>query len=273
MGMDLKRRVATALLLLPLAIALVLFAPQDAFALGAAAVFVVAALEWAPLAGWGAGARPWLYALGLALALAATWWFAFELPPVGRALLATGLAWWTLALVWLVGRWPLPTGAKLLAGLLTLAPAWYAVVTLHGLRSGPALVLLLLLIIWAADVGAFFAGHAFGRHKLAPEVSPGKTWEGALGGFVLAALVAGVGATLLGFALGSFVLLALVTIAASIVGDLTESLLKRQAGAKDSGVLLPGHGGVLDRLDSLFSAAPVFLAGWLLIVGSKGGGA
>lgn len=269
MGMDLKRRVATALLLLPLAVALVLFAPTTMFALAAAAVFAVAALEWAPLAGWGAGARPWIYTLAVTLALVAAWSFAFELPAVGRALLAIGLAWWTLALVWLSGRWPLPTSAKLAAGLLTLVPAWYAVVTLHGLRSGPALVLLLLLIIWAADVGAFFAGHAFGRHKLAPKVSPGKTWEGALGGFALAAVVAGIGATLLGFAVGSFVLLALVTIAASIVGDLTESLLKRQAGAKDSGVLLPGHGGVLDRLDSLFSAAPVFLAGWLLL----GGGA
>lgn len=269
MGMDLKRRVATALLLLPLAVALVLFAPQDAFALGAAAVFVVAALEWAPLAGWGSGAKPWLYALMLMLLLAATWAYAFEQPAIGRAVLAAGLGWWTLALAWIVARWTLPSGVKLVAGLLTLAPAWYAVVTLHGLRSGPELVLLLLFIIWAADVGAFFAGHAFGKHKLAPEVSPGKTWEGALGGFVLAALVAALGAELLGFALGDFVLLALFTIAASIVGDLTESLLKRQAGAKDSGVLLPGHGGVLDRLDSLFSAAPVFISGWLLL----GGGA
>jgi phosphatidate cytidylyltransferase len=269
MGMDLKRRVATALLLLPLALALVLFAPHEAFALGAAAVFVVAALEWAPLAGWGAGAKPWLFALALLALLAATWSWAFEQPAVGRAVLALGLLWWTLALAWIVARWMLPSGVKLIAGLLTLAPAWYAVVTLHGLRSGPELVLLLLFIIWAADVGAFFAGHAFGKHKLAPEVSPGKTWEGALGGFALAALIAALGAELLGFALGDFVLLALVTIAASIVGDLTESLLKRQAGAKDSGVLLPGHGGVLDRLDSLFSAAPVFITGWLLL----GGGA
>ena len=269
MAMDLKRRVATALLLLPLAVALVLFAPHTAFAVGAAAVFTVAALEWAPLAGSGAGAKPWGYALCLLLVLAAAWAFAFERPTVGRAVLALGLAWWTVALVWIVGRWTLPGGAKLIAGLFTLAPAWYAVVTLHGLRSGPELVLLLLFIIWAADIGAFFAGHAFGKHKLAPEVSPGKTWEGVLGGFALAALVAGVGAALLGFAVASFVLLALVTIAASIVGDLTESLLKRQAGAKDSGVLLPGHGGVLDRFDSLFSAAPVFITGWLLL----GGGA
>ncbi len=269
MGMDLKRRVATALLLLPLAVALVLFAPPAMFAVAVAAVFAVAALEWAPLAGCGAGARPWVYAGNVILLLVAAWLFAFELPTVGRALLAVGLAWWTLALVWIVQRWALPVGVKLIAGMLTLVPAWYAIVTLHGLRSGPELVLLLLLIIWAADVGAFFAGHAFGKHKLAPEVSPGKTWEGVLGGFALSALIASIGAVLLGFAVASFVLLALLTIAASIVGDLTESLLKRQAGAKDSGVLLPGHGGVLDRLDSLFAAAPAFLAGWLLL----GGGA
>jgi phosphatidate cytidylyltransferase len=269
MAMDLKRRVATALALLPLAEALVLFAPTAALALVAAAVFAVAALEWAPLAGAAEGATPWLCALVLLAVLAGLWQFAFELPAVGRAVLAAGLAWWTLALIWLLSRAALPRAFKLGAGLLTLAPAWYAVVTLHGLRSGPALLLLLLLMIWAADVGAFFAGHAFGEHKLAPEVSPGKTWEGVLGGFALSAAVAAVGAWLLGFAVGSFVLLSLATIGASIVGDLTESLLKRQAGAKDSGVLLPGHGGVLDRLDSLFSAGPVFLAGWLLL----GGGA
>jgi phosphatidate cytidylyltransferase len=269
MPMDLKRRVATALILLPLAVALVLFAPNAALALAAAAVFAVAALEWAPLAGAGTGARPWLYALGLIAVLVVLWLTALEQPWVGRAVLATGLAWWTLALFWLAARSALPGPLKLVAGLLTLAPSWYAVVSLHGLRSGPALLLLLLLIIWAADVGAFFAGHAFGRRKLAPEVSPGKTWEGALGGVVLAAAVAASGAFLLGFGVTSFVLLSVATVAASIVGDLTESLLKRQAGAKDSGVLLPGHGGVLDRLDSLFSAAPVFLAGWLLL----GGGA
>ena len=269
MAMDLKRRVATALVLLPLAVTLVLFAPTAAVAVVLAAVFAVAALEWALLAGHGAGTRPWTYALLLLALLFATWTYAFERPVVGRGVLAVGLAWWTLALAWLAWRPALSGGAKLVAGVLTLVPSWYAVVTLHGLSSGPALVLLLLLIIWGADVGAFFAGHRFGQHKLAPEVSPGKTWEGALGGVALAVLVAGIGAKLLGFAVGSFVVLALITILASIVGDLTESLLKRQAGAKDSGELLPGHGGVLDRLDSLFSAAPVFLAGWLLL----GGGA
>jgi len=267
--MDLKRRVATAVVLLPPAVALILFAPTPALALVFGAVIGVAALEWAPLAGAGSERRAWTYAGGVLLLLWATWTFAFDAPLAARALLAAALAWWTFATLWIVRRWPLGHDAKLIAGPFALVPAWFALVALHRLDSGPQLVLLLLLIIWAADVGAFFAGRAYGRTKLAPVVSPGKTWEGALGGFVLAAAVAWVGAGLIGLDHARTVGIAALTVAISIVGDLTESLLKRQAGAKDSGTLLPGHGGVLDRLDSLFAAAPVVLVGWLL----TGGGA
>jgi phosphatidate cytidylyltransferase len=122
-------------------------------------------------------------------------------------------------------------------------------------------LLLALLIVWGADIGAYFAGSRFGRRKLAPRISPGKTWAGVYGALALAALVAAVGGWLLGFdAAGciALVLAAWVTVAASIVGDLTESLLKRHAQVKDSGALFPGHGGLLDRLDSVLAALPVF---------------
>jgi phosphatidate cytidylyltransferase len=267
--MELRRRVATALLLAPPAVALILFAPNFALALVFAALLAVAALEWAPLAGWGGAVRPWLYAGAVGALCGLCWGFAFDRPDLARTTLGAGLLWWAFATAWILRRWALGRAAKLLAGLLVLVPAWFAVVALHRLAHGPELVLLLLLIIWGADVGAYFVGHRFGRNKLAPEVSPGKTWEGVAGGFALGLLVAGTGAVVVGLDLALTLAMGAVTVATSIVGDLAESLAKRQAGVKDSGTLLPGHGGVLDRLDSLFAAAPVFLSGWLLL----GGGA
>ena len=127
----------------------------------------------------------------------------------------------------------------------------------------------LLMLIWVADIGAYFAGRRWGRRKLAPTISPGKTWEGVWGAAAAAAAFALVGAAVLG--VGSrwpgFVAVCMVTVVFSIVGDLFESMLKRQRGVKDSGSLVPGHGGVLDRLDSLLAAAPVFLLGWLVLAG------
>jgi phosphatidate cytidylyltransferase len=119
--------------------------------------------------------------------------------------------------------------------------------------------LFLLLLVVAADVGAYFAGRQFGRHKLAPKVSPGKTWEGVLGGIAAAALMAIVGTAWFEVDVAAFIGVCAVVVIASIVGDLTESLFKRHAGLKDSGTILPGHGGVLDRVDSVTAAAPIFL--------------
>jgi phosphatidate cytidylyltransferase len=142
-------------------------------------------------------------------------------------------------------------------------------VALHGLGdTGPYFVLALFVIIWLADSGAYFAGRAFGRHKLSPHVSPGKTWAG-VGGAVLATLTAAVllvwGGASSGAGLAGLLLLAVVVTLVSIGGDLWESRLKREAGMKDSGSLLPGHGGMLDRIDSLLAAAPVFGLGVHLV--------
>jgi phosphatidate cytidylyltransferase len=188
-------------------------------------------------------------------------------PTVGGTVLAVAIGWWVLAFVWItLAPAFAPRPAAALAGLLTLAPAWYALVHLRlDLADGAQWLLFLLILVTATDSGAYFAGRRFGRVKLAPRVSPGKTWEGVLGGLVAGCLAAAGGAAWFGLPLPSFLLLAVAVIVFSVIGDLTESLLKRRAGLKDSGVLFPGHGGMLDRIDSLTAAAPVLLAGLRLL--------
>jgi phosphatidate cytidylyltransferase len=149
--------------------------------------------------------------------------------------------------------------AAMVAGLLVLVPAWLALVRLHAIA--PNLMLFLLLLVVAADVGAYFGGRTFGKHKLAPQVSPGKTWEGVYGGLIAGALLAVIGVFWFRMSIAPFIALCVVVVIASVIGDLTESLFKRHAGLKDSGSLLPGHGGVLDRIDSVTAAAPLFLIG------------
>jgi len=181
-------------------------------------------------------------------------------------LLTLACAWWLMAFAWLILA---PTrhrpAVALLCGVPVLVPAFLALARLqisaYEHRSGALMVLWLVLLVCAADIGAYFAGRAFGRRKLAPRVSPGKTWEGALGGLLLVALLAWsgagyfavppLGAIAFGCAVGIF----------SIIGDLTESMFKRAAALKDSGALLPGHGGLLDRLDSVTAAAPLYALG------------
>ncbi len=131
--------------------------------------------------------------------------------------------------------------------------------------SGPVLVLIMLVIVWAADIGAYFVGRAVGRVKLAPQVSPGKTWEGVIGGLAAATLAAIVAAGWAGLTIAQGVGLGISVAAISVIGDLTVSMFKRNAGLKDSGRLFPGHGGVLDRIDGVTAAAPLFAieATWL----------
>jgi len=158
---------------------------------------------------------------------------------------------------------------QLLAGLITLIPAWVALMFLHSSpSSGAALLLFLLVLMWVADSGAYFAGRRWGRTKLAPGISPGKTMEGVVGALAGALVCGLIWAGLQGYGgLDSllFVLLCLITTLLSVVGDLFESLTKRLRNLKDSGQTFPGHGGVLDRIDSLTAAAPLFVAGLLLI--------
>jgi phosphatidate cytidylyltransferase len=187
-----------------------------------------------------------------------------ELTWFSWTMLASG-AWWLVALLWIAlapGR--VPRAAAALAGALALLPTWYAVVRIDGhWPQGAQWTLFILVLCVAADTGAFFAGRWFGRVPLAPRVSPNKTWEGVLGGIVLALIVAAAAASWFGVPPVRFLPLCAGAAAFSVVGDLTESLLKRHVNLKDSGRLFPGHGGVLDRIDSVTAATPVMALGLL----------
>lgn len=240
------------------------------------AMFVLAgAWEWSGLTGIGGTPARIFYLILVLLALLGAWWVGRRQDGLLGALLLA-LAWWSAVAVGLTRyrgsadgvTWAVPLRA--LAGMLTLVPAWMALVALHDSGpDGPAWLLYLLTLVWVADSGAYFAGRNWGRVKLAPRLSPGKTREGlygALAASVVFALASGL--VVFRFAsmqMAAFVGLSLVTVLYSVIGDLFESMIKRLTGVKDSGSLLPGHGGVLDRVDSLAAAAPVFLLGliWL----------
>tara|TARA_R110002072_G_scaffold51389_1_gene137848 strand:- start:36020 stop:36829 length:810 start_codon:yes stop_codon:yes gene_type:complete len=267
----LKQRILTALILAPVAIACLFFLPPIGFAVFVGLVVTVGGWEWANFAGISPMGR-YAYAGLIALLLFASYF----LP--GIYLLVLGALWW-IAAFYFMQQYPAATGlwaSKLaisLIGLLVLVPGFVSLLVLKNTSNPNFLILLLFFLIWGADIGAYFTGRAFGKHKLAAAVSPGKTWEGFYGGLVIAF---GIG---LGMLLwlekpdlmqpSGWLFLAgmLLVIMVSVLGDLVMSMFKRNCGVKDSSNLLPGHGGFLDRIDSLLSAGPVFallilLFGW-----------
>lgn len=258
----LLERIVTALLLI-LLLALVLFVLPPALAVIALGVLTLAgAWEWAAFAGLTTHAARAGYAASCAVVMSVLWGVGAT-PSGFEAVMSVALLWWVGAFGWVAfapgrGR-PLLAGA---AGIAALAPMWVAMAHLYASgQRGLELVLFVLLLAWAADMGAYFAGRHFGRTRLAPRVSPNKTWEGVLGGLAASAAVAWAGHAWFGLPTTAFLPLCAATVLASIVGDLTESMFKRQVGLKDSGRILPGHGGVLDRIDSLTAAVPVFALG------------
>lgn len=230
---------------------------------GVAAFFLalglLAAYEWAKLVGVTTRAGRCALALALAALATALWQVSAAWP----TLLAIVVAFWLVATV-TVCRYPAGSGwlrsrpAMLLAGGVVLSGTWLALTKLHGADNGPMLVLWLILATTLADTGAYFAGKRFGRRKLAPIVSPGKTWEGAAGGAAATLAWGAVGAWFFSGVTTAWLAVAGALFVAALVGDLFESALKRARNVKDSGTLLPGHGGILDRIDSLTAAAPVF---------------
>lgn len=267
----LRQRVITAAIVIAVLLPAFLLLPK-AFGFIVIALFVLgAAWEWAAFLCIPGRTVRVAYMAFVALLMAAAWlMLAQVLSPVLVA--AASMVWWALALACIV-RFPITFGraSTLLCGVLVLLPAWVSMVALLDTPvQGRSFLLLVLAIVWAGDVGAFFVGRRFGRVKLAPRVSPGKTWEGVIGGLACAAATAAAGAAVLGHAPAAAIPLGISVAALSIVGDLTVSMFKRNAGLKDSGNLFPGHGGVLDRVDSLTAASPLFLlqAGWLGWLGS-----
>jgi phosphatidate cytidylyltransferase len=266
------QRVVTALLLLPLLLALVWWAPTAAVYGVFALVGVVIAWEWAGLMRLDGQGRA-AYAALLAALLVGAWWTPLRVTWLPW-LLAAACLWWLLAPT-LFRRFPQnlqrrPLGAPLMGalGALLIVSTILALARLHAQPDGALRLLYVLFLVFAADTGAFLAGRSLGRHKLAPAISPGKTIEGAAGGLLLCAawsLTAGVYVFAVEGAQVWWLLgLSLLAGSASIVGDLVESMFKRLSGLKDSGHILPGHGGLLDRVDSILAAAPVMVFGLAL---------
>lgn len=273
MSSGLRQRVGTAVVLAPLAIGMVLYAPTAVFALIVGAAFMLGMWEWTRLVSLRSRAARAAVVAATGILLATIWFMqSTELLVAGVAL---GVLWWLVALLWLrhFSFAATPTSGhcalKILVGCLMLTAAWSALVLLHDQPLGPWWTLYALALVWVADIGAYFAGRTFGHRKLAPTISPGKTWAGVWGALAGAAAFAAVAGGL-GFGLDAIMLAALVGLslasaAVSIVGDLFESLIKRHSHSKDSGSLLPGHGGIFDRIDSILAATPVFAAGKLLL--------
>jgi len=254
------RRVGTAAVLLAILLAALLFLPRAGVAALMAVIIGIGGFEWARLCGCGT-LSAWLYAAAIVISLFALYWLGITTP----VFMAAAALWIVVVPAWLrVGVKPEHRAALAAAGFVVLVPPALAMVVL-----GPGEALLVLAVAWIADTAAYFAGRRWGRRKLAPAISPGKTWEGAAGGLIGAAgyammlsiLFAGAQATRLAAFLGAAALLVTV----SIIGDLFESAAKRQAGVKDSGAILPGHGGMLDRIDSAAATLPVaaILVPWL----------
>ncbi len=258
----LRQRLLTALVLVAVLLVVLLVLPRQAAVGVLAVMMLVGAWEWSGFLRTDSRAVRLAYVAVAAVLMALGWIVGLDAPTL-RILLVAALGWWLVAFVWLSafpGRVVAPATA--IAGLCVLIPAWVALGRLHlSDPAGPQWVIFLIVLVSLADVGAFFAGRRFGRLKLAPRVSPGKTWEGMFGGVFFAMIVACAGVWWFAVPAGPFIALCAAVTLISIVGDLTESMFKRFAGLKDSGTLFPGHGGVLDRMDSITAAAPLFLLG------------
>jgi len=272
----LKQRLITASVLLPLVVAAILWLPPVYFGLFVALFACIGAWEWTGFMCSEKSLRAtllrFLYAGLLASMLIAGWFYVLNNEQYLAILLGFACAWWCLAVVLILmypgGSWFRKNLVlSSITGLLILSTTWIAIVALrNNYVAGIELLLYLIILIAAADTSAYFGGRRFGKHKLAPKVSPGKSWEGVFSAMIGVVMLAFLYAYLLGLQfegwrnISIFVGISVVTAVFSVVGDLTESLYKREAGIKDSGIIFPGHGGVLDRIDSLTAAAPVFLA-------------
>lgn len=274
----LKQRILTAIVLIPLVLWGIISLPNHYYALLLAVIVVLGAKEWGTMARLSSSIK-YVYLVAFVITLYGCWLALQQFDNFASRLLYVACAWWLYAFVALAqynsghSRVMWNSLLRSFIGLLVLIPTF---ISLYVLRSHPQfgaqLVIYLLVLIWLADSAAYFAGRRWGKQKLLPNVSPGKTWQGVYGAMVASISFSIVYALYNDAIQGSqviiFVLISFVTVVFSIHGDLVESLFKRQVNIKDSGQLLPGHGGMLDRIDSLTAAAPVFVTGLLLMAGN-----
>lgn len=259
----LRDRILTAFAIIALLLAVLFLMPPWATVIVLSATVLVGAWEWSAFIR-GADRRQRLaFVAVVALLLPLVYWTAFDSRSLELVLLLVAAAFWIIAFFWITrGPVQISNAYTIVAGICSLVPLWLALAIMRfEFAAGAQWIVFTLVLVGFADTGAFFAGRRFGRLKLAPRVSPGKTWEGVIGAIVAGTVIALLGAAWFGIPVLPFILLCLIVIAFSVVGDLSESLFKRHAGLKDSGSLLRGHGGVLDRLDSVCAGAPLLLLG------------
>lgn len=285
----LRQRVLTAVVLAPLAIAAIFYLPLPLFAALLLAIMAIGAWEWGPLMGFARHSRRWFFVIASTVMIAALWamlppdtlWLAKgELKQSAVYVLWLAVAWWALSaiLTFLYPRfssfWSSHRSVRGIFGWLTLIPTWLAFMVIRSSEyqtdpyHGAQLIMFLFLMVWSADIGAYFVGKSIGKHKLMPNVSPGKTLEGFFGGIAFACVLVATAGKIIGWTTEQFATVLMVTViitTISVLGDLNESMFKRQAGVKDSGTILPGHGGVLDRIDSLTATAPIYALCYVII--------
>lgn len=262
-------RIISAAFIAGLLLAAVLLLPPLWSAVALSVVLLAAGWEWAAFVAPRLAPRL-LFMLALGL-LCMLWWQLSHSRTGLRAVLGAALAYWLFVTAWVITNARATRPLITASGLLAVSFAWLALVRMRvDWPQGQLAVMYALLIVWLADSGAYFAGRRWGGAKLAPAISPGKTWAGMWGGVVTCALLAVAVASWRGLPLVALLLVTLAVTAFSVVGDLNESLAKRYAGVKDSGNLIPGHGGVLDRFDSLLAAAPLLMLGMELLPELRG---
>lgn len=269
----LKQRVITAAFLIPFVIWSVFYASVQGFTYGLAVVVFLATLEWNTFVGYKNKFGGYIFSVivtGMFLYLE-----YLSHAEYIQYVIYLSLVWWLLSLP-LLFTFPFKKShflqhkpAKIFVGFVMILSTFLALNLLRNSEIyGSSYVMYLFLIIWIADSGAYFSGRAYGKHKLIPNVSPGKSWEGVAGGILATLIAAYFALDVLNISSSQsilFIFVTLVTVIYSVIGDLSESMFKRMVNVKDSGKILPGHGGILDRIDSLTSGLPVFLAGlWLM---------